>query len=66
MAGRDLPQGCAAAMPKAIEANFKVWPFYYQASSEANMPAPTYGEEIERIRQITDDRAAVLDRLFNQ
>lgn len=55
-----------AAMPKAIEANFEVWPFYYQASSEANMPAPTYGEEIERIRRITSERAAVLDKLFNQ
>lgn len=55
-----------AAMSKAIEANFEVWPFYYQASSEANMPAPTYGEEIERIRRITSERAAVLNKLFNQ
>jgi hypothetical protein len=55
-----------AAMSKAIEANFEVWPFYYQASSEANMPAPTYGEEIERIRRITSERAAVLDKLFNE
>ncbi len=55
-----------ASMPKAIEANFTVWPFYYQYSTDANMPAATYPEEIERIRQITYDRAELLDRLFNQ
>ena len=52
------------AMKKAIEANFEVWPFYYQASEEANMPAETYPEEIERIRQLTDTRADLLDNLF--
>lgn len=54
------------AMKKAIEANFEVWPFYYQASDEANMPAPTYEEELERISRLTDQRAALLDRLFNE
>lgn len=52
------------AMKKAIDANFEVWPFYYQASEEANMPAETYPEEIERIRQLTEKRAELLDRLL--
>lgn len=52
------------AMKKAIEANYEVWPFYYQASEEANMPAETYPEEIERIRQLTEKRAELLDRLL--
>lgn len=55
-----------ASMPKAIEANFIVWKFYFQASSEAKMPANTYVEEIDRIRQLTKERAALLDRLFNE
>lgn len=55
-----------ALMPKAVEANYTVWPFYYQASTEAKMPAATYPEEIQRIRSITHQRAAVLDRLFAQ
>lgn len=55
-----------ASMPKAIEANFTVWKFYFQASSEAKMPANTYVEEIDRIRQLTKERAALLDRLFNE
>ena len=53
-----------AAMRKAIEANFTVWPFYYQASEEAKMPAATYEEELERISGLTERRAALLDRLF--
>lgn len=52
------------AMAKAIEANFTVWPFYYQASEEAKMPAATYAKEIERIRTLTNSRAALLDRLL--
>ena len=55
-----------ASMSKAIEANFAVWPFYYQYSSEANMPAKTYEAEIERIRTLSSQREALLDRLFNQ
>lgn len=55
-----------AQAAKAIEANFTVWPFYYQYSDEANMPAKTYPEEIERIRTLTYQRAEVLDRLFNK
>lgn len=54
----------SAAMKKAVEANFTVWPFYYQYSGEANMPAHTYAEEIERIRMLTDERVKLLDRLF--
>lgn len=53
-----------ASMPKAIDANFSVWEFYFQASSEAKMPAKTYAEEIERIRQLTQERAMLLDKLF--
>ena len=53
-----------AGMVKSIEANFTVWPFYYQASTEAKMPASTYPDEINRIRRLTADRAAVLDSEF--
>ena len=51
-------------MRKAIEANFSVWPFYYQYSGEANMPAKTYELEIERMKQLTEQRANLLDRKF--
>ena len=51
---------------KAIDANFTVWKFNYQYSNEAKLPAKTYPEEIERIRKLTYQRAALLDRLFNQ
>ena len=53
-------------MAKAIEANFDVWPFYYQYSGEANMPAKDYPSEIQRIRTLSADREALLDKLFNQ
>ena len=53
-------------MAKAIEANFDVWPFYYQYSGEANMPAKDYPSEIQRIRTLSADREALLDRLFNE
>lgn len=55
-----------ADMAKAIEANFTVWPFYYQYSSEAKMPAQTYELEIQRIRDISAAREALLDNLFNR
>lgn len=51
-------------MARAVEANFKVWKFYYQASTEANMPAETYEKEIVRLRTLTARRADVLDRLL--
>lgn len=51
---------------KSIAANFSVWDFYYQYNSEAKMPAATYDEEIARIRRLTRNRAALLDRLFNE
>ena len=51
-------------MALAIEANFSVWPFYYQASTEAKMPEASYDAEIARIRRLTEERAAVLDREF--
>lgn len=55
-----------AAMEKSIEANFTRWPFYYQYSNEANMPASTYAAEVERIRELTVRRAALLDKLFSE
>lgn len=55
-----------ASMSKAIDANFTVWKFNFQSSSEAKMPAETYEAEIERIRELTYERAALLDRLFNE
>lgn len=51
-------------MGKAIEANFSVWPFYYQFSQEAKMPAETYTKELERIKELSDKRGALLDRLL--
>jgi hypothetical protein len=55
-----------ASMPKAIKANFSVWKFYYQYSSEAKMPAATYEQEIQRIRTLSANREALLDREFNK
>lgn len=55
-----------ADMAKAIEANFEVWPFYYQYSGEANMPAKDYPSEIQRIAKLSSEREALLDRLFNE
>ncbi len=55
-----------AAMSKAIEANYTVWDFNKQASTEANPPADTYPEEIQRIKDLTETRAALLDGLFNE
>lgn len=55
-----------ADMAKAIEANFEVWPFYYQYSGEANMPARDYPSEIQRIRKLSQEREALLDELFNK
>ena len=52
------------SMKKAIDANFTVWQFYYQYSDEANMPAKTYPEEIDRIRTLSTRRAILLDNLF--
>ena len=51
-------------MRKAIAANFSVWNFYYQNSNEANMPARTYELEIQRMRDLTEKRAALLDAKF--
>lgn len=51
-------------MRKAIAANFSVWDFYYQYSNEANMPARTYKLEIQRMRDLTEKRAALLDAKF--
>ena len=51
-------------MNKAIEANFSVWPFYYQYSNDAKMPAETYEKELERIRELSRERADLLDKLF--
>lgn len=55
-----------ASMPKAIEANFTVWPFYYQYSNEAKMPAKDYPSEIQRIRTLSAQREALLDAEFNK
>ena len=55
-----------AEMSKAIEANFEEWPFYYQYSSEANMPAKDYPSEIQHIRNLSADREALLDKLFTE
>lgn len=65
LTGRVLRE-TPADMAKAIEANFTVWPFYYQYSSEAKMPAQTYELELQRIRDISAAREALLDNLFNR
>ncbi len=53
-----------AGMKKAIDANFQVWPFNYQACGDAPLPAQTYDLDNERMRKYTEDRAKLLDRLF--
>lgn len=53
-----------AQMSKAVKANFSVWEYYYQACNDAPLPARTYEDEIERIRSLTKERAALLDREF--
>lgn len=53
-----------AAMSKAIEANFTVWPFSYQHCVDAKKPAQSYDLEIQRIRELTEKRAVLLDQLF--
>lgn len=52
------------SMSKAIRANFSVWEFNYQYSNEANMPARTYELEIQRMKELTKQRAELLDKLF--
>lgn len=52
------------SMLKAIRANFSVWEFNYQYSNEANMPARTYELEIQRMKDLTVQRAELLDKLF--
>ena len=52
------------SMSKAIRANFSVWDFNYQYSNEANMPARTYELEIRRMKDLTVQRAELLDKLF--
>lgn len=52
------------SMSKAIRANFSVWDFNYQYSNEANMPARTYELEIQRMKELTKQRAELLDKLF--
>ena len=59
---KDMPE----KMKKAIEANFSVWPFSYQYSSEAKMPDATYDKEINRIRTLSERRSVLLDRLFSE
>ena len=55
-----------AQMSKALEANYTVWKFNYQYSSEARPPAETYEKEIERIRSLSAKREALLDSQFNR
>jgi hypothetical protein len=54
-----------SAMAKSLKANFSVWDYFSQGS-EGRPPAPTYQQEIERLRQWTIDRCAVLDSEFNK
>lgn len=61
---KALADELSGSMSKSIEANFTKWQFYYQASTEANMPAATYADEISRIKRLTDARAAALDAAF--
>ncbi len=60
----DVLEDVPASMPKAIKANFSVWEFHYQHSTEAKMPAETYEKEIERIKRLSGDRANLMDREF--
>lgn len=55
---------CEKGMSKSILANYEVWPFNYQASEFASTPANDYSGELDKMRQMTRDRANLLDELF--
>ena len=53
-------------MPKALEANYTVWDFNRQFSSEAKSPAISYEKELERILSLSERREALLDIEFSR
>ena len=53
-------------MPKALEANYPVWDFNRQFSSEAKSPAISYEKELERILSLSERREALLDIEFSK
>lgn len=57
---------CQALMPKSIMANFEVWPFSIQECQDASLPQKNYETELKHIRELTVQRANLLDVLFNQ
>lgn len=63
---RKILDEIPAQMPKALEANYTVWDFNRQFSSEAKRPAISYEKELERILSLSERREALLDIEFSR
>ena len=63
---RKILDEIPAQMPKALEANYTVWDFNRQFSSEAKSPAISYEKELERILSLSERREALLDIEFSR
>lgn len=63
---RKILDEIPAQMPKALEANYTVWDFNRQFSSEAKNPAISYEKELERILSLSERREALLDIEFSR
>ena len=63
---RKILDEIPAQMPKALEANYTVWDFNRQFSSEAKSPAISYEKELERILSLSERREALLDIEFSK
>ena len=56
---------CQTGMLKSVRANYEVWPFNFQKSEFAPVPAQDYSALLGDMRKMTTDRASLLDKLFN-
>jgi len=55
---------CQNEMAKSIQANFEIWPFNYQKSEFAPVPPGDYVSLLDEMRQMTKERATLLDNLL--
>lgn len=54
------------SMSKSILANYKIWPYDEQLCLDASIPQNNYDAELEHIKQITYNRARLLDALLSE
>ncbi len=54
------------SMSKSILANYKIWPYDEQLCFDASIPQNNYDAELEHIKQITYNRARLLDALLSE